>query len=686
MEHPHMFLESSPFVSRNNNNLSSDLATEGSHTQLGSIVNKEIQGHGTTSKADDQQLHRIEIEDITYRSFEKTQREKKRKLDLAKAYASKKLVSVRVGSVSTRSSVFYSYKSNGESQVIFAQAQMPLEVATGKHVTFESAARLDKEGLASYLGSYDVRYGTTTSTPVAANKESTGRAKRTYVGRNRLMWTNKVVDTSVGSGSQRHIYMSLLTRSRLESASLYKRPREVKVAVRINGTLLAIDERIEISLRSSDKEGEYSELGSSCNPQIIANAIERACGQISSNKTGSPEEVRKTICTLDSDKYLKDLFSEQQQHGRNSFSMKTPKPPSCSKALTGFEDDGFVKCKSPRIECLPLSEGSMRVVCCSPGSIKASTIGSFLNHQSRISVERLCSICWSRADEEKHLPIHECFECGLIVHLDCCFDPGTKLQSEGSIRWRCAVCSHMLRKESPAATPRSTLQRRKQRRATKVPIRFQTETNPEVLQKKAPNRLNLPNSYRCAKCPFSGGAMSQMEMDDGTCSWVHDVCRIWNSYTGNSSEHDIDNHPLRRRYIQVCALCGIEGNKIKHRGSSTSLVRCAARGCYVMFHPMCALLSSRVHRTDEPNNADAALDKMELRTSDIYFCSQYTLTFIQCNRTERSIGKPSGRTVESLLPVALCGLHNPKRQNHLFGCPPAVKNFKAHVRVPLENS
>ena len=146
-------------------------------------------------------------------------------------------------------------------------------------------------------------------------------------------------------------------------------------------------------------------------------------------------------------------------------------------------------------------------------------------------------------------------------------------------QWRCAVCKHF------AGT------KQKPRRTPKMPSRFDDcETNGDSLKVK--DNAPCPS---CSLCPHRGGAMSQMDSVSDPSKWVHEVCRIW---SGAATE----NKPKKRSPLStVCALCGIGGD---------GLTRCAARGCCVAFHPMCAVIASRMGTAEDSRD-----DKKRQRSS-----------------------------------------------------------------------
>lgn len=119
----------------------------------------------------------------------------------------------------------------------------------------------------------------------------------------------------------------------------------------------------------------------------------------------------------------------------------------------------------------------------------------------------------------------------------------------------------------------------------------------------------------------------------------------------------------------------------------TGLTRCAARGCLVAFHPMCALLASKVGmegkggkaksiRTRKTRHSDHAAEEKksdcnEDMEADKKLCKEYTLQLVQLSRAEQLTGSAGKEENErAIVPVAFCGIHNPRREYSAFGCLP----------------
>ena len=175
--------------------------------------------------------------------------------------------------------------------------------------------------------------------------------------------------------------------------------------------------------------------------------------------------------------------------------------------------------------------------------------------------------------------------------------------------------------------------------------------------------------------------MSPMDPSDASGLWAHEVCRVWggmgaadsSSVNVKCSFSQLNGSPLSN----VCALCGSGG---------AGLTRCAARGCLVAFHPMCALLSNKVGteeksakakaartrktRHTEQTNGGAKSDANESIEADKRLCREYTLQLVQVSRSDLSTSRSSEDDATATIAVSFCGIHNAKRDDRFFGCLP----------------
>jgi hypothetical protein len=201
-----------------------------------------------------------------------------------------------------------------------------------------------------------------------------------------------------------------------------------------------------------------------------------------------------------------------------------------------------------------------------------------------------------------------------------------------------------------------------------------------------------------------GGAMSKLvdrddsENNDRNQRWTHEICRIW----GHTKQCEVSSGYDRNKKTtpagiampssefyycnasSTCALCGMgmihnigreKEEILNHRSPSFTqengissavyndlvpgLVRCAAKNCCITFHPMCAILSTKL-RCDS-NHAESS--KNNRREEEKSLSKIYSLTLANVMR----IDGRTGATVSTIVPLAFCGIHNPNREEKSCG-------------------
>jgi hypothetical protein len=391
---------------------------------------------------------------------------------------------------------------------------------------------------------------------------------------------------------------------------------------------------------------------------------------------------------------------------------------SVDAARMVFRGDQVVKKSNPHIACVPLEDGLMRTVCLNAGNMARSSVHLVLRSLAEEDSKTRCSICWSDDGSGKE-GVHECVDCRLLAHSSCCRDKGqfssnftgsqpldphqemnqalnhpngkikdtTECSDTRAERWKCAVCCHY----TPA----------KSRRKPKIPSRFVHEETCTVPSHPGDNNIanrsaNVPGP-QCFLCPHRGGAMSLLEPNQGSDrnsqKWVHEVCRIWSGRVVSDDSKKKECSSLFSRLsnlsplVNVCALCGTgRMNDNKQMSCNDGLTRCAARGCLIAFHPMCALLASKViaskvGMSDETTKAKSVRARKTRRTdhiggevksddkekiaADQKLSFEYTLQLMQLIRAEEV-----GKVDNTVIPVAFCGIHNPLRDDSWYGCLP----------------
>lgn len=397
------------------------------------------------------------------RMFHEVQARKRQRVSMEQECKKTTLVSVRLGSTSSRSTIFEKPDDDSKRPLLLA-AELPQYIQDGRKMMFLEAKILSDE-----LGSYNCR-----TLPVAGKPSD-----RAYAGRNRLVWTQKDPCDS----SQR-AYRSILTGARLE-AGTQRRPKEVMVGIRVNGFLLTADKLVVnkyvsgISCQTGDSAFAYSKK-----------CVDEAVGAAFATRSSDPDSsVGNAQCTLNREKFLATVMKDRKLEtvGLNAnWVQKIQKP---------FEIHPFLRVTPPKIECLSTEEGLQRVVCVESGTFDASqsnVAAALLDEASK--KKHACSVCWadSRVASAPDNELLECSECSVLVHQACY---GGKRPRRRGI-WKCGACVDFRAVPSGNGnSPSETYSYRRNRRGLK-----------------------------CELCPQSGGSICRRKSGGG---WVHDVCRIW---------------------------------------------------------------------------------------------------------------------------------------------------------------
>jgi hypothetical protein len=102
--------------------------------------------------------------------------------------------------------------------------------------------------------------------------------------------------------------------------------------------------------------------------------------------------------------------------------------------------------------------------------------------------------------------------------------------------------------------------------------------------------------------------------------------------------------------------------------AAIGLMKCAATGCGLYFHPMCALLYSKLSN-EYCNYLRKAGPRGHYKSAA---CENYTLDFISVSRNEGATiyGRNGEHRKETyILPVVFCGLHDHLRDRDMYGLP-----------------
>jgi len=559
------------------------------------------------------------------------------------------------------------------------------------------------------------------------------KSKRVYVGRTRIIWSAPLSDgygraqiPNSGPGV-RIPYFSLLTNSKLES-NFYKRPREVRVAVKVNDDFLydlssekidnqLIENGIGESVRSptsrhltcveQDKSTCWyaRELRSRAKTESIL-------GCRGDFKKYSKSRVQNNIfnaeCTVNRHKLMNSILkiprtSKVNCGGKSTFchdswtasTFRRKKTVNLKKKLNEGEEKAIMKLGAsnslqffpPRLECFPQNDGSIHVFCAVPGTLKPTNVGPILRKLcegggSRGS--RRCSVCWLPESDEMTADIKECITCGVLVHETCSIHGNTYIRKKVDTNsWQCPVCFY---NDSTGKSSQVPIAYHKPRRSQKIPSKFRN-TDCNLLSPSNDSSNLKDNSLpieakQCEICPHKGGSMSMLSTLPNSCPrWVHNVCQIWSGIF----EDKIVKKSNQTHCLDVCCLCGQANkqqlkdglNKLSTKPYSYRLAKCAARGCFVHFHPMCAHLVNTLSHSNKsgvsPNNPDQG-------TSDEQLCDEYTLDILKVS-APTDHGKESFGDKEHV-PVMFCGLHNPKRDDMYYGLPSGGGHVISCLRIP----
>ena len=677
----------------------------------------------------------------------------KAQTELATSCMRKWRISVKVGGVSSRSTLFLpsTVVKSGRRHLpentrkvvrpMLCLASLPQHIQSGQTVSMDKALAMDRSDLARSLGSYDCRFTDALLNP----KKDMNRVKRIEVGRTRLVWSNLIDDPSMPSTRNRApkaVFNSLITGQRVD-ASKCKRPTEVKVGVRLNGRIIteeALEElptttssNVRKRTRQAENESPPKKSRIQCPESRTEEEINAALRSNSIFAEGKPLEDRfiqqgsgNGVVYLEvgasqshSEIDRNDIISSLLKFNQKKSAQKRLKQSASSDTLStdappaSFGGSQVIKKSTPpRFACAPLEDGLLRTVCLNSGNMAAIAVHQVIRDVSEQESVRRCSVCWSDEGSGKD-GVLECVKCGLLAHSKCCRDKGeftnassgspegpeskpltledTKQDGGGNVKtaelhddqaeqWQCAVCS------------RYTVTRRNPR----MPQRFSdgetyTSSNHAEDNGVANRNANMPGP-RCSLCPHRGGAMSQLESNsDSSNKWTHEVCRVWSGLDLSNSPKSEECSSLFQQFPNgsplstVCALCGTGGVKDDKSKQFTGLTRCAARGCLVAFHPMCALLASKVGMDERSSSKAKSVRTRKTRHSDQLaeekksddtanieadkkLCSKYTLQVVQLSKRENTIGGGDEDTDDTvIIPVAFCGIHNPLREDSFFG-------------------
>ena len=466
--------------------------------------------------------------DSIYSRMKKREQRKRKTEDLSNACTRKWKISVKVANISSRSKL-----TLPESRPMCLIAELPSYVFSGQSLTIESAAIKDREeNLRSSLGSYDCR-ATALTTGMSfeamdafGSKTSGGRSKRVSVGRTRLIWTEASMKYS------KPTFSSLLTGEKLDAAA-YKRPKDVKVNVVLNGKLISntIDEET-----CKPRNFMFAEKCTWSKNQVHKAVTTASESTFTPNTKDSEKQYfpENAQCSLDAEEYFNSLVRNMKK--KHNTKGKLPQEVNddpldlVSEASVG-SGELVPSYARPKFNCLPLDDGYLRIYCDKPGTLKGSTeLPKLLSSLSSKNSDPLCTVCWTGSETYKVL---ECLKCGILCHRDCCLDGGAyDTNRKQDVGWICAVCNGVpykeyLPKKSSLVhcsdksigllsfdSSTKSLASRKSRRTSRLPTRFKENDKDKYIT--SPGSASSPPSEidghllvdtiipKCTLCPHSG--------------------------------------------------------------------------------------------------------------------------------------------------------------------------------------
>ena len=631
-------------------------------------------------------------------------------ITIAKSFRRKWRISAKVDGVSSRATLFPSsmvklierideQRTRRVVRPMLCIGLLPQSVQSGLSVSLNEASEMDNAGLARRLGSYDCRIIDALLNP---KREISNRVKRVEVGRTRLVWSNLPVDAPfLSSTRNREVNVnSLITGQLLNN---HKRPREIKVGVRLNGHLITeeANEDIPAPLATSSGARKRKHATRQLDTEDLTLKPSVECP---GSRTDEDIDAAFTLSPLKLSGLIEDnsptieptvVYLEMGASSSNDIildrremivsllkcSQKLSKKQTKKSACDGTTSEQVIKhWNPPRFARVPLEDGLIRTVCLNAGDMTGMSVHLVLQSLAKEESKRMCSICWSD-DGSGREGVQECMDCHTLAHSNCCLDKGsfsfalshdthtngTTLDDPGSTfqQWKCAVCCNY-----------TTTTQSKPRRNAQVPSRFVDGETHALSPRLRVDHVESGNADghgpRCLLCPHRGGAMSPSEGSMSNHKWVHEVCRVWSCYDDPKSP-TVSPLSIQSPLLSLCSLCGTGGTSNNNMG----LTKCASRGCLVSFHPMCALLaskvlSSKVDINNETNEAKTVRSRKSRRTeiteeiesdvkekiaADQKLCMEYTLQLMRLTSTNGA----------AVIPVAFCGIHNPRRDESMFG-------------------
>jgi hypothetical protein len=543
--------------------------------------------------------------------YHEVQLKKRRREQFDELNTTKQRISFRVGCTSSRSKIFTQAELfNGP---LFLQAIYPKLIQDG----------VKKSGLEAY--EEGIRYGSYNSRPLPSKdsvmNDPTSK-NRFFVGRTRLVWSEK---ERLQSKSQRSPYCSILTRQRIEGNAL-KRPLTVRVGIRLNGVLVSARQSQEIVSKSGTTaitpDSTYSHTAKSVNE-----ALDLACNIEEKQTTVEIQEYKiippldYSQCTLNLPVFVNEIKQNCSKENRKSLTAidQIRKQITFHRELSLYRSESQAKDTSVKCNLLYRMRREDEIVDPRLGTVKPECT-EFIH--GGVKFQHHCNLKFSL---EAIPPRLDCLptEDGLI-HVSCTL-PG-KIVLRHEIDYD-TTCNQL----APFTEPLLTL--------SLLLNVFSNEVD------RCPGCWNYrAGDLMCSNCDYE----SSLPLIDGNV-WIDTTGSFWRKLDAKPPEWiyatvDETKQPYKNTkwYMDdsCCHLCG-KGTTT----GSTTVSLCAAEGCNVRFHPVCAIIASALSEatfrhgdcdTSRGSNISSYQhfsNHQRYGNDDAYLCTQYSHSLVETSFT-----------------------------------------------------
>ena len=479
----------------------------------------------------------------------------------------RRLVSFSMACTSSRAKILCVHEK--DRYPLLLPAALPSEVQYGNRTTSDQA-----DGFADECGSHDGGY---------CRPKDTDDTKRCRARRNRPVWTKR--------GPLASVSVSMLPDEQMLSG-VWRRPRDVKVGIKINGILL--------STKSSPSAMEIlQESHPNVYTTYINDAIEEAYARAPRRADGLLQ------CRLDVDAFLG--LSLASIHNRKG--VQKPVARVLSASIKYLEKILRLVVSPPVIDCFPVEGGLLYTTCTTTGSMvlefdAGEPISSVLDVTA--SEKTICTICWdttSRAREGNCLC--HCVGCGLVVHRQCYGVSSVDLREQ----WKCDACLHCVSDGEAVITDMADLK-------------------------------NHRWSISCTACGERGSSI--VRQGDGT--YIHNVCSTWRQPTSTEATRAC---ALCGKYSQALVRCAAKNCLVEFHplcalvmSNAAAFHRLAMKASPILDSPSTAqedMFLCHQFRLARLSVGSRASDGVE--TVPVAFCGLHN-----CDRRDDFYGLPPGGT------------------------------------------